>query len=261
MPSVSLYARPGDDVSPNATWSMVVGSANAAYPVSNLGNRNPAKPFKSTGTTATMRATFGVSQVLVGVAVINHNLAGATSVKILSGTGLNQTITIPANGADGQCVNPFLDFSAAASVQRTSTTFDIEVTTGVLGNLAIGEVLLLTARRDLRWIWGLTMTPDYLIQGPGDTFGGSLLQYDKKIRQRSWVGRTQLQAVEAEMNTLHQQAKSAIFPWLLIEDRNVNECAYVQFVRGSYKRTPRSIGSTEIAIEVRESSSGPPLFA
>lgn len=262
MSSVSRYCRPGDNVTPNgSSWSMIVGTENALYPASNLGNRNPAKPFKANQATATVRRTFGSSQVLVGTLLANHNLAGASSVKIKSGSGLDQVITVPPNGADGQCVHCYLDFSAASSGQRTSTTFDLEVVGNALGNVAVGEWLLVTAWRDLRWIWGLTMTPDYLLQGPGETFGGSLLQYDKRIRMRSWTGRTQLQAVEAEMNTLHQQAKSSLFAWVLIEDRNVNDWVPVQFVRGSYKRTPRSIGSTEISIEMRETSSGPPLFA
>lgn len=260
MASDTRYARPNDNVSPNATWTVQSGSAAASgYPASNVGNRNPAKPFKSVGTSTTLRATFGSNQVLVAVAIINHNLAGASSVVLTSGAGLNQTVTIPANDSDGQCLNPFLDFSSAALAQRTSTTFDLAITTNALGNVAIGEILLLTALRDLRWMWGLKFQPGRAVVRHR-TFGGSLLAYDKKIRVRRASGRVQLQSEETAMRLLETEGRGEVYPWLLIPVRTVNDCWFVQFVPGSFAYMPRSLGSTELVIEAEEVSSGPPLF-
>lgn len=258
MASPSAYCRPGDDVAPNATWSIVSGTADAAYPESNVANRNPAVPFKATGTSATIRATFGASQVLVGVALINHNLAGAT-VSITSGSGLSQSIPIAANSG-GQCTNAILDFSAASLGQRTSTQFNIVVSGAVLGNVAIGEVLLLTAIRDLEWLWGLRVQPKRLYVRAGKTFGATDLQYNKRIRIRVVSAQTEAQAVEAEMRTLEEEAQGEGFPWVIWYERAVNECLYVKFAPGTFSWSPQSTGFTQIPIEAEEVSSGPPLF-
>jgi hypothetical protein len=235
------------------------GAAATGYPASNVGNRNPAKPFKATGTSATIRATFGASQVLVGVAIINHNLAGATSVSITSGSGLSQTIPIAANSG-GQRTDAILDFSAASSGQRTSTTFDIVVSGGALGNVAIGEVLLLTAIRDLNWLWGLTVKPEYLVKTAGKTFGASPLKYPKRIRIRRVSAVIDAQTEEAGQRIHFEEAQGETFPWLLWYDVAVNDAMYVQFVPGSFSWSPQSLGFTQIPIEAEELSSGPPLF-
>lgn len=258
MASPQAYTRPGDDVAPNATWSVTSGAAAAGYPVANVATRNPAKPFKATGTSATIRATFGSAQVLVGVALINHNLAGATEVKITSGTGLDQVIAIGPN-AGGQHTPAILDFSAAASGQRTSTTFDVVMTGGVLGNVALGEVVLLTAIRDLTWIWGFTARPKRLVKRQ-TTFGGTHLQYNKRIRVVTFSGQTDLQSEEAAMRVLEDEAQGEVFPWLLWPDRTVNHVHYVQFVPGTFSWSPQSFGFTTIPIEAEELSMGPPLF-
>lgn len=257
MASPQAYARPGDDIAPDATWSVTSGAADAAYPVANVANRNPAKPFKATGTSATIRATYGASQVLVGVALINHNLAGAT-VSITSGAGLSEAVAIGANSG-GQCTPAFLDFSTALLAQRTSTTFNLVISGGALGNIAIGEVLLLTAIRDLTWIWGLTIRPKRLIQRQ-TTFGGTHLQYNKRVRVHVISAQTDLQSEEAAMRTLEEEAQGELLPWLIIPARAVNACYYVQFVPGTFAWTPQSDGFTDIPIEAEEVSAGPPLF-
>ena len=259
MASASAYARPGDDVAPNATWSVTSGAAASGYPASNLGNRNPAKPFKATGTSVTVRATFGAAQTLVGVALINHNLAGAASVAIQSGTGLNQAIAVAANSG-GQCTNPVLDFSSASSGQRTSTTFDIVISTGVLGNIAIGEVLLLTSIRDLAWLWGLTFRPKRVVKRAGKTAGGTALQYNKRIRVRIVSAKVDAQTEEAAMRTLEEESQGEVFPWFLWPDRTVNEALYVMFAPGTFGWTPTSLGFTDMPLELEEVASGPPLF-
>jgi len=257
--SAQAYTRAGDDVAPNATWSVTAGAAATGYPPANVGNRNPAKPFKATGTSATLRATFGASQVLVAVALINHNLAGATQVKITSGSGLDQVIPIPANSG-GFCVNPILDFSAADAGQRTSTTFDLVMTTGALGNVAVGEVLLLTAIRDLPWNWGLTIRPKRLVTRAGQTFGGTSLQYNKRVRVHVVSGVIDLQTEEAATRLHEEEAQGEIVPWLIWPERVVNQVYYVQFLPGTFAWTPASPGSTTMPIDAEEVSAGPPLF-
>lgn len=259
MPNtIQAYTRPSDDVAPDATWSLTAGTAETGYPPSYVGNRNPAKPFKAAGTSATLRATFGASQVLVGVAIINHNWAGASSVVITSGSGLNEAITVPAN-VGGQCVDCILDFSAELLAQRTSTTFDIAVSTGVLGNVAIGEILLLTAIRDLRWSWGLKVKPKrYVVKHP--TFGMSALKYDKRVLVHEVTAMVDLQTEEADMLALEAEAKGEILPWLVWPKTTENRVHYVQFRPDTFERLFQSEGITQMPIHADEISKGPPLF-
>lgn len=258
MASAQAYTRPDDNVAPNATWSVTVGTAATGYPVSQIATLNPAKGFKANQTTATVRATFGASQVLVGVAIVNHNLDGA-SVTITSGSGLSQTIAIEPNSG-GQNSPTIKDFSSALLAQRTSTTFDIAVVSNVLGNVAIGEVLLLTAIRDLRWIWGLKFRPKRLVTRH-TTFGGTHLQYDKRIRVLVMSGKIQLKTEETAMRTLEDEARGEVQPWLVWPERlTSNRVHFVKFVPGTFDWSPQSIGSTEITIEAEEMSQGPPLF-
>lgn len=254
----SAYCRPGDDVAPNATWSVTSGTADALYPVANLGNRNPAKPFKATGTSVTVRATFGAAQVLVGAAFVNHNLEGA-GVTVTSGSGLSQPVTIGANQG-GQCTNAAINFETALLAQRTSTTFDAVITGGLLGPIAIGEILLLTAWRDLLWLWGLQIKPKRGIVQPGETFGGSLLQYDKGVRIREVSGKLEAASEEAAMIALEAEAKGSILPWLLWPNVATNEILYVKFARDTFATSPQSIGFTDTTLQLIEVSSGSPLF-
>jgi hypothetical protein len=257
--TLQAYTRPGDDVAPNATWSLTAGTAVSGYGPERVGNRNPAKAFKATGTSATLRATFGANQVLVGVALVNHNWAGAASVAITSGSGLNEAITIPAN-VGGQCVNTILDFSTELLAQRTSTTFDIAVSTGVLGNVAIGEILLLTAIRDLRWSWGLKIKPRRLVKRAGDTFGGSVLQYNKRVLVHEITAVVDLQTEEAAMLAHEQEAQGEIFPWLVWPNTGDSRIHYVQFQPGTFERVFQSPGFTAMPIVAIELSQGPSLF-
>lgn len=254
----SKYTRPSDNVSPNATWSVVSGTAATGYPAANVADLNPAKPFKATGTSVTLRATFGSAQVLKGVALANHNGAGATTRKITSGSGLDQTIAIEANSG-GQCVNPILDFSSASSGQRTSTTFDIELSGGVLGNIAIGEIVLLTELRDLPWSWGVRTKPQRLVKRQ-TTFGGTLLQYNKRVLVHRFSAEIELADDEAALRLLEMESQGEVFPWVLWPDTSVNRCHLVQFEPGTFEWVHAMPGFTTIPVEAVELSMGPPLF-
>lgn len=254
----SRYTLPSDNVAPNATWSVVSGAGATGYPVANVADRNPAKPFKATGTSVTIRATFGAPVVLKAVGLANHNVAGASVVKITSGAGLDQAIAVAANSG-GQCVNPITDFSSASSGQRTSTTFDVVVATGVLGNIAIGEVLLLTEIRDLPWSWGVRIKPVRLVKRQ-TTFGGTHLQYNKRILAHRFSANIELQDDENAMRLLEMEAQGEVFPWVLWPDTTVNRWHLVQFEPGTFEWVWAMPAFTTIPIEALELSMGPPLF-
>lgn len=258
------YARAGDNVAPDATPTLTSGSVAAGSALANVVDRNPAKALRLAGTSGTIRFTFGAGVELVGIAIVNHNLVGATVTLTNNGGGggiSGQAIAIAANGLDAQCTNAILDFTLLYSAtQRTATQWDVAISGAALGNVAIGEILLLTAIRDLRWMWGVTVRPTRAIVTPGTTFGESHLRYNKRIRRRRFSGKLQLQSEEAGMRLLEEEAQGEYFAWLLWPDIAVNDCWLVQFEPGSFQWAGRSIGSTEIPIEGSEVSSGPPLF-
>jgi hypothetical protein len=213
---------------------------------------------KATGDNVKLRATFPAPVVLVGVAIVNHNLAGAGSVVLVSGSGLNEAITVPAN-TGRQSNAPILDFSAALLAQRTSTTFDLEVAGGVLGNIAIGQIVLLTAIRDFRWNWGVKITPMRLVSRRA-TFGATHLQYDKRIRIYKITGRVDLQTEEAAMVFLEEEAEGENHPWIIWPVVAVGVCYYVKFDPGTFSWTWETFGFTAMPLEATEVSKGPPLF-
>jgi hypothetical protein len=259
--SRSRYSRPSDIKQPTVGWSVTSGAANASFPVANLGDKRPDKPFKATGTSVTVRATFSLSTVLTGIAIFNHNLEGA-SVTLTSATGLSIALTIPSN-TGGQS-NPIIrDFTASTLSQRDSTQFNLVITGGLLGNVAIGEVLLIGdgGWRELDWSWGLTWKPRRLVR-THMTFGASQLQYNKRIRIREGRGLVKRQTSEAAMRVLEEETQGEVHPWLVVAtpDTAPPEGYYVKFAPGSFEWRPTSPGSTEIPIHVVELSNGPPLF-
>lgn len=259
MPNAAAaYARPSDDIAPSATWSLTSGAAAGGYPVANVKNLNPAKPFKATGTSATLRATYGSPQTIVAIAILNHNLAGLSALAIQSGSGLNQALTVPPN-AGGQCVPFIVDLSTLSSVQRTSTTFDLVVTTTVLGNVAIGEVLLLTSIRDLWVSWGQQTQPQRLVID-ARTFGGSPLLYNKRVLVHRLTGQVEPSEYEATLRTLETEAEGSVHPWLVWPDVTVSRCHYVKFSPGTFRWTRQAPNLSTIPVDLEEMSAGPPLF-
>lgn len=259
MPNALVaYARPSDDVSPSAAWTLTAGTPDSANPVTTLGNRRPEKPFKAGSTSATARATFGAPVTLVAIAILNHNLAGAASVVLTSGDGLSVSLTVPAN-VGGQSVHFLTDLTAEPVLERTSTTFDLAVTTNALGNVAIGEVLLLTAVRDLWVSWGQTLQPDRLVVDQR-TFGATSLLYNKRILSHRFTGTVEPAEYEAEMRTLEAEAEGPVHPWLLWPDVTTSRCHYVKFGAGTFKVTRQAPGLSPIPFDLVEVSPGPPLF-
>ncbi len=256
-----LFSLPTDDVAPNATVTVTSGTANAEYPASFLVNRNPSKPGKATGAAITYRFTWSGTQIIAAIAIINHNLDGAT-VTLTSGSGVNEAITIPDNtpGLYPTCVNPFHDLRAEYTVgQRTDDVWDLAITGGVLGNVAIGEVLFLTDLREMPLKWGLKLSPSRGVIRH-KTFGGSLLQYNKRIQIRSCSASVDWEEDRALFRQLEQEASGQVVPFLFIPDEAENDAWYVQLSGDSFHERPTNPGIIEMPIEMVEVSPGPPLF-
>jgi hypothetical protein len=247
----SYYCRPSDILQP--TWSVTSGTANSSFPVTNLGDLKPYKPFKATGTAATVRGTFGGSKTLAGVAFIMHNAAG-TTVTISSGAGAITTLVFPANTADGLPVNAYKVFAGLSNL--SSTTFDFAFT-GLSANVAIGEILLIETVRTMSVTWDVKRGRTHLLDAQQTEYGVPLI-YELGVRERTFDGRVVLESERTAMEELYDNARGASRAWWLVPDSTVNDCLYARFSKplSSKLEGPRF---TPTDIEVEEIGLGPAL--
>lgn len=99
---------------------------DSEYPVENLYDSNPARPFKFTATTGTVEFDFASPVSIELVALIHHNLDnGLASVQIQANSSaswgappLNENIVIPSKELDGFGKNPFVDLSEITNTYR-----------------------------------------------------------------------------------------------------------------------------------------------
>lgn len=177
-----LVVRTSDLIIPSATLSVTSGSADSGYPVTNLQDKNPGKPFKATGTSVTVRATY-VSPVTARISSFGpHNIVGASvSQTNNAGTPLNQAFAVPANTLAGFSVDPFVDFSALTS-SLSATQWNL-VITGASANVAIGEWHLGVQARILEILLGAEDAIRYGTTVHPTSMGGKLKS------KRGWARR------------------------------------------------------------------------
>lgn len=227
-----LYCRPSEMIIPNGTLSVTSGTADSGYPVVNLQDRNPSKPFKATGNAVTIRATYGGAVTAKMVSLGPHNLVGATvSLTNNAGTPLNQSITIPANSLNGLSVDPFVDFSAQSS-SLSATQWNL-VITGAAANVAIGEWHLAAEKRVLK----IQMNPaqeDGVAHGNTihpTSMGGKLKSNRgwavRRLKGRVVVNANTVAQTLAILRALAEDARGQFGQFLLVPDSAVNDALYV----------------------------------
>jgi hypothetical protein len=252
------YARPSDNKSPSATWTVTSGALAAAYPIANISDLIAAKPIKATGTSLTVRATFGGSQQIKAIVIVGHNLVGATVALTNNGGMASQTIAIPANHEDGHSVNPFKDLSAVAS--NSGTQWDLAIT-GAAANVAIGEVLLLsewrTFERNIKW--GLR-DRDIHPTTQHRTDGRVRHVYDHGIKIRRLSGEVDAtDAGYASLLALARDARGSVKNWPLVLDPLVNDARFLHFADDEIEATLQFLDLDPIPLAFEEESRGLPL--
>jgi hypothetical protein len=249
----SLYARPSDNVAPNATLSLAVGTINAAYPLANLVDGNPAKPAKTTGTSATFRFTFGAPQVLALVAFGPHNLMNA-SVTVQNNSGLSASFAMPANTEDGFSLNPWVDLTGIAVGTRTATQWDL-VVTAATAPIAIGEVMLVAVKRTMPLLWGIVETEDFPTISV-DTDYKSALKYWLGVKQRSFAASLNDGAFRADFYSLLRDARGRYKTFLLIPDDTLNDALFVELTSDAQDVTRVAPNVSELQLTFREVQRG-----
>lgn len=245
------YCRPSDIVTDGATVSLTAGAAAAAFPLANLYDRKAHSVFKATGTSCTIRATYGGAKTLQAIALIHHNLAGAT-VTVTNGAGFSNGLTIPSTPLDALPLDPWESYIGLANT--SSTTWDIAIS-GASANVAIGELLLIETLRTLRIRWepeedeqhrAIVLETDY----------GVRQRYGMGVRQRAFRGLAYLEADRADILALQRDARGPLKSFCLVPDSTVNDALFVDLsidVRTFRRRNP---GFTDMALAFREQQKG-----
>lgn len=249
-----LICLPSSIVTANATLSLTAGTANAAFPLDNLKDGNPAKPFKATGTSCTIRATFGGSTTLRGIAFGPHNLAGAT-VAISNNGGMGSTsFPIPANREDGLSTDPFLQFTASSATQWTITI------TGAAANVAIGELYLIVSFQTIELLLGAQEAEAHKTIAHQTDYGNKTVLW-LGVSQRRVRGTVQLNNNIATYLSQARDARGQTRPFILIMNAVVNDAMCVDLTtdeRTVTWQTPASeLGLLEL--EFLERQRGPAL--
>jgi hypothetical protein len=141
-----LYALPASDVfliPPTVT--VLAGTVDSAYPVANLWNLNPAKPFKATTTGIDLQFDFGAPVVIEFIALWHTNLSVVATVQNNTGTTwpgtVMGTLAVQARSFDGFRDNPMLDLRGQPARRYWRLTISGNATPVILGGLGMYNFL------------------------------------------------------------------------------------------------------------------------
>lgn len=252
MPSQALYAKYSDSVLSQATVSLTSGTAADAFPLSQLYDGRPDKIFRATGTACTIRATFGGSKTIQGIALIHHNLHGLTLTLTNNGGMASQNIVVPTASEDGFPIHPWWDGRLVAN--NAATQWNLAIT-GAAANVGIGELLLIETLRTLPIRWGPTEGEDHpaIIH---TTERGVKLKSSRSVRMRELSGAVLLESDRAEMASLRRGTLGQMRGFLLIPDSTKNDALMVAFQESKRVFSRRNPGFTDQSIAVEELSAG-----
>ena len=248
-----FYCRPSDIVTDAATVALTSGTENAAFPLTNLYDLNPAKVFKATGTSCTIRLTYGAAQALQAIALIMHNLVGASVTVTNNGGMATQTIVIPANAEDGLSVDPFLDLRPVANASATQWNI---VITGAAANVAIGELLAVETLRDME-VGRELRRGDVIPQRMNVTASGVKLIYPLGVRLHRISAITILESLRSDLLALWHGALGMRHGFLVIPDLNVNVAYFMRFAADDFPWVHTTDEMTDMTIALEDVGRGP----
>jgi hypothetical protein len=236
----------GVNILPGNSFSMT--NQDAAYPATNGNDRDPSKPLKATGNSTVI--TLGAVGALEGFAIIHHNLFGAT-VTLAAGGGFSQAMTIPANTADGQPVNPWLDLRDAAG-RTGSWTLTI---TGASANVWIGELVGVTDLQPMPLLLNVEFAKRHPII-KHTTFYHHDLKYDRGIRYGRATGSLIDDDDRQLVLDLWDATRGPLYPFLFIPDVDVNRAWLAEFSDEEMAWTRGGPDYGDLRVVIKETVSG-----
>jgi hypothetical protein len=246
----TLYCRPSDILSYAATWSLTAGSADSAFPLTNLASVYAHIVSKTTGTAATYRGTIS-STALQAIAIINCNLAGLTLTVTNNNSMASTNLVIPSAPTDNVSINGFVDLRA---VTTAATQWNIAIT-GAAANIAIGKILLISNLRTMLPMWelGVGETKPSVVHR---TEYGIAVGSRRAVRFRSFVPSFGRESERSAYASLRRASEGPTQPFLFVLDDAVNDPAYVWFPEDTWEHTRGSLLGTSWSDRLEEANSG-----
>lgn len=265
-----LYSHFSDNVAPAAVLSLSTGVVDAAYPLANLIDLNPALATKLTSTTCRIVFDFVVARRVDVVALIHHNLdAGLGNVKIEANAtnvwgapSFSAAFTIPAYHEDGMPVNPWLDLTGKAGYSAGGFRY-WSILVGNVNSKAIslGDVWLGATKRTLvRNIeWGSEESDEWPSIVHVTDFGvKTVYPYGTKLRSLSGNIKT-TDAGLAALRAFHRDSFGQAKPVLVVEDPTVNDALMARIITPRIAVKRHFINLNELPFAIEELSRGLPL--
>lgn len=260
MPAHLIYQWPTDQRL-SGSVTITPSSADAAYPVANLYDSNPAKPFKLDATAGNIVFDFGSAVAIQLAAIVHHNLDAALDVRLQGNASnawgapsLDQAVTIPPDEADGFPVNPWVDLTGGSHTFRywrlVFPTNSVPV--------QIGQLWLGAAKRSLvnNIQWGFAEKVDRRLIEHVTDYGVSTI-YDLGAKVKSWSPTVRttdagIAAIEQWWDACHGRA----LPTLVVLDPAVNDARLVRFTEPAREITRQYLQDHVIQFGLREVSRG-----
>lgn len=220
----ALICTPSQNAAPSATPTWAVGSANGSYPVANAITLEPDRVAKANETTATLRLTFSGARTLVGLGVINTNLAGQ-AITLSNADGMTpQAITVPAP-ADGLAQSAWFDLRGLENA--ASTQWNLAVT-GAPHPVAIGTVVAVEAWLAPRLRWEYEIRERFPVIAHRTSLGRRFV-YRVPVRYRFFEAIAHWAEDRNLLRELRRDAQGSVVPFLLIPDEEDADALLVQF--------------------------------
>jgi hypothetical protein len=215
--------------------SATPSTEDSAYPIENLLNGNPAKPFKFDATSGDIVFDFGAPTQLDIFAIVMHNLDAGLNVRIQGnatnawgGPTLDQAVVIPAYDKDGFPVNPWVDLTGIGS--RTFQYWRLHIPVNSV-KPALGHIHLGATKRSLvhNISWGFQEGVERtIVEHKTDYYVSTV--YDLGVKVKTLQG--EVETTDAGLTVIRDwwnACRGRALPTLIVADPSVNEALLVRW--------------------------------
>jgi hypothetical protein len=223
--ATAIFAHGLTNLASAVTPAIGGGSENADFPRANLGDLNPANPFKFTTDTGALVYDFTSPQAVQLVALIHHNLSAGLNVRWQGNAtdswgapSLDQAFAIGAASVDNYRPNAWLDLSA---LSHTFRFWRLVVVDPNAAAIVLGDLWFSTPKRS--FVHNYSVPYDLADVRPARralvTRGGVRFTYPGAGRQRALD--SQVMTSEAGLEALrdwHRSTNGGDRPSLFIPD-------------------------------------------
>ena len=250
-----LFQHPADNLAtPDVTATP--SSEDVAYPIENLFNGNPAKPFRFDALQGNVVIDFGVATQIDIFAVVMHNLdegidfrLQANDVDEWSTPSLDQVVTVGAPDEDGFPPNLGLDLTGIAS--RTFRYWRLLVAEDNSDAPAFGHLHLGAPKRSLvhNISWGLQEGVERtIVEHETDYYVSTI--YDLGVKVRTFQG--ECETTDAGLAVIRQwwdACRGRALPTIIVPDPANLEPMLVRWaeIRRSDRREFKNVNMLDLA--------------